>query len=114
MMRTTLDIDDDVLEAVKEIATREKMTAGAVLSKLAREAILGSGSAMGELTPITQSSGGFGESEQPAILQSLLPTFPPHPRKPGGPQRLATLAHIAMVEDEIEREDMERALNPGR
>ena len=35
-MRTTLDIDDDVLQAAKEIGQREKMTAGSVLSRLAR------------------------------------------------------------------------------
>lgn len=35
-MRTTLSIDDDVLEAVKERARREGRTAGEVLSDLAR------------------------------------------------------------------------------
>jgi len=35
-MRTTLDVEDDVLQAAKEIAVREKSTAGAVLSRLAR------------------------------------------------------------------------------
>ena len=39
-MRTTLDIDDDVLRAAKEIARREKTTAGAVISELARKALL--------------------------------------------------------------------------
>jgi hypothetical protein len=38
-MRTTLDIDDDVLRAVKERARREKRTAGAVISELARQAL---------------------------------------------------------------------------
>lgn len=38
-MRTTLDIADDVLQAVKERARREKTTAGAVLSDLARRAL---------------------------------------------------------------------------
>lgn len=36
-MRTTLDIDSDLLEAAKEIAAREKTTAGAVISRLARK-----------------------------------------------------------------------------
>ncbi len=36
-MRTTLSIDDDVLQAVKERARYEKRTAGQVLSDLARE-----------------------------------------------------------------------------
>ncbi len=35
-MRTTLNIDDDVLAAIKEIATRESKTAGAVASDLIR------------------------------------------------------------------------------
>jgi hypothetical protein len=38
-VRTTLDIDDDVLRAVKELARREKKTAGAVVSELARRAL---------------------------------------------------------------------------
>jgi hypothetical protein len=40
-MRTTLDIDDDVLFAVKERARREKRSAGRVLSELARQALRG-------------------------------------------------------------------------
>jgi len=38
-MRTTLDIDDDVLQAAKERAAVQKKTAGQVLSELAREAL---------------------------------------------------------------------------
>ncbi len=37
-MRTTLDIDDDVLHAAKERARREKKTAGQVVSELLRQA----------------------------------------------------------------------------
>jgi hypothetical protein len=39
-MRTTLDIDDDVLLAAKEVARRERSTAGKVLSELARRGLL--------------------------------------------------------------------------
>lgn len=39
-MRTTLDIDDEVLAAAKELARREHKTAGQVLSELARRALL--------------------------------------------------------------------------
>lgn len=39
-MRTTLDIEDDVLQAAKEIAQREGGTAGKVISTLARQALL--------------------------------------------------------------------------
>lgn len=42
-MRTTLNIADDVLYAVKERARREKRSAGEVLSDLAREALTGGG-----------------------------------------------------------------------
>ena len=38
-MRTTLDIDDDVLQAAKELARRERKTAGRVLSELARSVL---------------------------------------------------------------------------
>jgi hypothetical protein len=38
-MRTTLDLDDDVLLAAKEHAQREKRSLGAVISDLAREAL---------------------------------------------------------------------------
>jgi len=40
-MRTTLDIDDDVLSAAKELAAAQKVTAGKVISDLARKALLG-------------------------------------------------------------------------
>ena len=38
-MRTTVDVDDDVLASIKEIARREKRTAGEVLSELARRGL---------------------------------------------------------------------------
>ncbi|MBI1735714.1 MAG: antitoxin [Candidatus Rokubacteria bacterium] len=44
-MRTTLDIDDDVLRAAKELARREKKTAGAVISELSRRGLTASRSA---------------------------------------------------------------------
>jgi hypothetical protein len=40
-MRTTLDIDDDVLLAAKELAAMRKTTAGQVISELARQALIG-------------------------------------------------------------------------
>lgn len=40
-MRTTLDIDDDVLLAAKERARHEKKTAGQVISELSRRALSG-------------------------------------------------------------------------
>jgi hypothetical protein len=38
-MRTTLDIDDDVLQAAKELGEMQHKTAGRVLSELARKAL---------------------------------------------------------------------------
>jgi hypothetical protein len=38
-MRTTLDIADDVLQAAKDLARRQKRTAGEVISDLARQAL---------------------------------------------------------------------------
>ena len=38
-MRTTLDLDVDVLQAAKEIASARRTTAGKVLSELARRAL---------------------------------------------------------------------------
>jgi len=38
-MRTTLDLDDDVLQTVKELAEARRSTAGKVLSELARRAL---------------------------------------------------------------------------
>jgi Arc/MetJ family transcription regulator len=41
-MRTTLDIDDDVLTAAKQLAKARNSTAGEVLSDLARRALTSS------------------------------------------------------------------------
>jgi hypothetical protein len=38
-MRTTLDIDEDVLQAAKELASARGTTAGRVLSELARKGL---------------------------------------------------------------------------
>jgi hypothetical protein len=38
-MRTTLDVDDELLSTVKEIARRQRKTAGDVVSDLLRESL---------------------------------------------------------------------------
>lgn len=38
-MRTTLDIDDDVLETVRELAAAERRSIGSLLSELARRGL---------------------------------------------------------------------------
>lgn len=50
VMRTTLDIDDDILSAAKELAQRQGSTAGRVLSRLAREALTGGDRQLGSNT----------------------------------------------------------------
>ena len=93
-MRTTLDIDDDVLEAVKEIAKREKRTAGAVLSELARQAILGPERGPG--------SEGFREDQRKQLALDGWPTFP---RREGEPRRIVTSAQVRRIQDELDLED---------
>jgi hypothetical protein len=46
-MRTTLDIDDDILQAAKELARAERKTAGQVLSELARKGLTQQAPAIG-------------------------------------------------------------------
>jgi len=50
-MRTTLSVDDDVLLAVRERATRERRSMGEVLSDLARQALTGQHRGGAEATP---------------------------------------------------------------
>jgi hypothetical protein len=40
-VRTTLDIDDDILAAARELAQRQQTTVGRVLSRLARATLTG-------------------------------------------------------------------------
>jgi hypothetical protein len=56
-MRTTIDIEDDVLEAAKEIAQRERTSAGRVVSRLLRAALTQPATPQGEPSP--QGVGGF-------------------------------------------------------
>lgn len=44
-MRTTLDIDEDLLAAAKELARQQRRSAGAVISGLLRQALTGAGAA---------------------------------------------------------------------
>lgn len=50
-MRTTLDIDDDLLAAAKELARAEKKTAGQVVSELMRKGLTGYDSRTGAAEP---------------------------------------------------------------
>lgn len=48
-MRTTVDIEDDVLQAAKELARQQQVSAGEVISRLLRIAL--SGAASGSVPP---------------------------------------------------------------
>jgi hypothetical protein len=74
-MRTTLSIDDDILEAVKEIASNRGATAGSVLSDLARKAL---------------------EPAAPALVRNGVPLLP---RRPVGSPK-PTLALVNRLRDE--------------
>lgn len=64
-MRTTLDIDDDVLFAAKELAVKERKTAGKVLSEFFRKAIQS-----GNQDPDRPKSG------QPYVMKNGIPVLP--------------------------------------
>lgn len=74
-MRTTLDIDEDVLRAAKEVAAMRKTTAGKILSELARKS----------LRP---------PSETPAVRNGV----PLLPSRPG--ERPVTLADVNKLRDD--------------
>ena len=42
-MRTTLDIDEDILAATKELARRQRLSMGRVVSQLLRQGLAGQG-----------------------------------------------------------------------
>jgi predicted transcriptional regulator len=89
-MRTTLDIDDDVLQAAKELAERERTTAGKVLSELARRGI------------ICRNSHREEDGDQPFIFKDGLPVL----RARG---RIVTNEMISRIQEEIDEEDARAA-----
>lgn len=58
-MRTTLNIDDDVLIAVKEVAARESKPAGAVVSDLLRRSLAHGGREISEFRAEPEPEFGF-------------------------------------------------------
>jgi hypothetical protein len=74
-MRTTLDLDDDVLQAAKEIAEIRRTTAGKVLSELARQAL---------------------EPRRSVKVRNGVPLLP---RRPGGAPRL-TMKRVNALRDD--------------
>ena len=58
-MRTTLDIDDDLLTAIKEMARSEGTTAGRVVSRLLRNSLTGNAALSRPTRASRQSAAGF-------------------------------------------------------
>jgi len=58
-MRTTLDIDEDVLLAAKSMARRQRRSAGSIISELARKGLTGKGADAGGTVGEEQSFYGF-------------------------------------------------------
>lgn len=77
IMRTTLDIDDDVLQAAKELAAKEKRSAGAVISELARRGF--------QAGPASSSSG--------VMVRNGIPLLPGRGEK-------VTLSQVRQILDE--------------
>ena len=66
-LRTTLDIDDDLMAAAKELARRERSSAGKVVSRLLRQSLTGA------RAPLAKSVG------HPRTVAG----FKPFPARPG-------------------------------
>ena len=76
-MRTTLDIDDDVLQAAKELARHEGGTAGQVISALARRGLAAPN----------------GKPRKSSRLRNGVPLFP-------SSGEIVTMEHIQKIMDE--------------
>ena len=66
-MRTTLDIEDDVLTATKELARRQGVSAGRVVSKLLRSALTGEASAQRPGAAVVAGFRPFAASDQQLV-----------------------------------------------
>lgn len=87
-MRTTLDIDDDILAAAKDLAKVERKTMGEIISELARKGLT------------APAPTGLAEAAQTPFLLDDWPMFP---RRDGG---IVTTDLIRRIEEEIDAEDM--------
>jgi hypothetical protein len=67
-MRTTIDIEDDVLAATKEMARRQHVSAGHLVSRLLREAMSGVSGQISASRKEVQAVAGF----QPFAAQGIL------------------------------------------
>ena len=90
-MRTTLDIDEDVLAAAKELARAEGRTMGEVISDLARKGLTQPCRA-----GFAEARAGFGEQT------SEWPAFPVLPNRTG---RIVTTEDVKRIQFDTELED---------
>lgn len=87
-MRTTLNIDEDLLIAVKELARRESSSAGAVVSRLLRRSLAGAADG---------TAPGLAEEQAPLTgFPAGAPGFRPFPKRGG----VVTNALIDRLRDE--------------
>jgi hypothetical protein len=94
-MRTTLDIDDDVLAAARELAKAEGKTMGTVISKLVRQALTTPSYGQGVFS---ERQAGFDEGD----AKSKGPVWHTLPHREG---TLVTPEMIERIQDEIDLED---------
>lgn len=90
-MRTTLDIDEDVLAAAKELARAEGRTIGEVISDLARKGLTRPSDA-----GFAEAQAGYGERSS---------EWPPFPSLPNRTGRIVTTDDIKRIQFETELED---------
>lgn len=91
-MRTTLDIDEDVLAAAKELARAEGRTMGEIISDLARKGLT------------SPSGAGLAEGQQAGFGDGTA-AFPPFPALPNRTGRVVTTEDIKRLQFETELED---------
>jgi hypothetical protein len=82
-MRTTLDIDDDVLFAAKELAAKERKTAGKILSEFFRRA-----HQAGTLPESPQEP-----TQQPYFIKNGIPVMPSR-------GEIVSLEHVQRIMDQ--------------
>ncbi len=72
-MRTTVDLADDVLFAAKEVASRERISMGEVLSRWARQALLAPAAAPGTGVHPTGKAAAASRQQQARLGIHVLP-----------------------------------------
>jgi len=85
-MRTTLDIDHDILQAAKELAQADKKTAGQTLSEFARKGLM------------VGKSGPAADGDDPFVIKNGFVVL----RSRGG---IITNEMIARIQEELDLED---------